>query len=98
MVLAREVSKIHEEFLRGPVSEICRQIGDRDVLGELTLVIAGWDGQSTVSPTELKQEIERLRAEGARIKEIADLLGEKYAYSKKEIYRMVLDQQKSAKQ
>jgi 16S rRNA (cytidine1402-2'-O)-methyltransferase len=41
MVLARELTKTYEEVLRGKVSEIQEQIGDRKLKGEITLVLSG---------------------------------------------------------
>ena len=41
MVLARELTKSYEEVLRGKVSEIQQQIGDRKLKGEITLVLSG---------------------------------------------------------
>ena len=41
MVLTRELTKVHEEILRGKVSEVQRQIGERKLRGEITLVISG---------------------------------------------------------
>jgi 16S rRNA (cytidine1402-2'-O)-methyltransferase len=41
MVLTRELTKIYEEVLRGRVSEIQTQIGERKLKGEMTLVISG---------------------------------------------------------
>jgi len=41
MVLARELTKIYEEVLRGRVSEIQSQITGRTIKGEITLVISG---------------------------------------------------------
>ena len=41
MVLTRELTKIYEEVLRGKVSEIKNQIGERKLKGEITLVITG---------------------------------------------------------
>jgi 16S rRNA (cytidine1402-2'-O)-methyltransferase len=41
-VLARELTKIHEEFLRGPISHIIASLEDRqDVKGECTLLVSG---------------------------------------------------------
>jgi 16S rRNA (cytidine1402-2'-O)-methyltransferase len=41
VVVAREVTKIHEEFLRGRAGEILEQLKARgDVKGEITLLIA----------------------------------------------------------
>ncbi len=39
--LARELTKLHEEFLRGTVSEILLAIGKKTVRGEIVLVVAG---------------------------------------------------------
>lgn len=41
MVLTRELTKVYEEIIRGRVSEIRNQIGDRTLKGEITLVIGG---------------------------------------------------------
>ena len=41
MALARELTKIYEEVLRGRVSEIQNQIAGRKIKGEITLVISG---------------------------------------------------------
>lgn len=90
VVLAREVSKIHEAFLRGRLSELAAQLGDQPVRGELTLMIAGFSGEPRPTEEALKAEIRRLKNDGMRVKDIADLLGEKYSHSKKEIYRLAL--------
>ncbi len=41
MVLTRELTKIYEEVLRGKVTGIQYQIGERKLKGEITLVISG---------------------------------------------------------
>jgi 16S rRNA (cytidine1402-2'-O)-methyltransferase len=41
IVLTRELTKVYEEIIRGKVSEILNQIGDRTLKGEITLVISG---------------------------------------------------------
>ena len=93
-VLAREVSKIHEEFLRGPVSELVRALGSGEMRGEVTLIISGSSGAPDVSEDRLKAEIRELKGKGLRVKEIAEVLGEKFGYPKKEIYRLALHGEK----
>jgi 16S rRNA (cytidine1402-2'-O)-methyltransferase len=93
-VLAREVSKIHEEFLRGPVSELVRALSSGDIRGEVTLIISGASGLPGVSEDRLKAEIRELKGKGLRVKEIAEVLGEKFGYPKKEIYRLALQGEK----
>ncbi len=41
MVLARELTKLYEEVVRGKVSHILNQLGDRKLKGEITLVVSG---------------------------------------------------------
>lgn len=91
VVLAREVSKVHEEFWRGLLSDAFREASERKILGEITLVIKGASGEVDVTANRLKADIARLKETGMRVKEIADYLGEKYRYPKKEIYRLALE-------
>ena len=93
-VLAREVTKIHEEFLRGLVSTLVRELGSGEVRGEVTLIISGSAGESRVNEDLLKAEIRELKGQGLRVKEIAEVLGEKFGYSKKDIYRLALHGEK----
>jgi len=90
IVIAREVSKVHEEFLRGKVSEVINQIAGRDVKGEITIVVHGSAGEAQVSEAQLRSEIRRLTDEQMGVKEISELLGERYGLSKREVYRVTL--------
>jgi 16S rRNA (cytidine1402-2'-O)-methyltransferase len=90
MVLAREVTKLHEEFLRGRISEVISEVSRREIRGEMTLVIEGCSDSNAASEEALVDEIDKLKGEGMRIKEIAEIIGEKYGYSKRAIYRLAL--------
>ncbi len=90
IVAAREVSKIHEEYLRGTISEVISQLAEREVKGEITVVVHGSSGESPVSEEELKAEIRRLVADGVGVKQIAELLGARYRLAKREVYQMAL--------
>lgn len=90
MVLAREVTKLYEEFLRGRISEVIGEVSRREIRGEMTLVIEGCSDSNAASEEALVDEIDKLKGEGMRIKEIAEILGEKYGYSKRAIYRLAL--------
>lgn len=41
VAVARELTKVHEEVLRGSISEIIQTLEGREVLGEVVLVVAG---------------------------------------------------------
>jgi 16S rRNA (cytidine1402-2'-O)-methyltransferase len=64
-VLAREMTKLHEEFVRGRLSEIADQLADRhDIKGECTLLVAGNDSNHNQSWPEVRQQIEAAIAAG----------------------------------
>jgi len=44
--LARELTKIHEELLSGTVSQVLQDLGDKEVLGEITLILAPSEGKT----------------------------------------------------
>ncbi len=97
MVLGREMTKLHEDFIRGSVSELAAQAKVKEWRGEMTLVVEGKKDRDSDIDREkerergLKTEIKKLRKEGMRVKEIAELLGERFYLSKREVYRMVLE-------
>ncbi len=103
VVVGRELTKMHEEILRGRVSEVLSHRGPREWRGEITLVIAGagrdpdaQKGGDRDRGGEIRSEIQRLRAQGMRVKEIAEILGEKYSTSKREIYQLALPPKEEA--
>ncbi|MBI2998795.1 MAG: 16S rRNA (cytidine(1402)-2'-O)-methyltransferase [Deltaproteobacteria bacterium] len=89
-VVAREITKAHEEFLRGRLSELGAELEPREPRGEFTLLVRGSDGPSPPGEELLRSEIRRLKGEGMRVKEIAELLGEKYSCPKREVYRLAV--------
>ncbi|HEX2386811.1 MAG TPA: 16S rRNA (cytidine(1402)-2'-O)-methyltransferase, partial [Candidatus Binatia bacterium] len=93
-VVGREVTKLHEEFIRGRLSDALATVVAKEPRGEITLVVAGFSGEKRPAETALKDEIEALLSQGLRVKEIAEILGEKFDYPKKDIYRMVLERGK----
>jgi 16S rRNA (cytidine1402-2'-O)-methyltransferase len=90
IVIAREVSKVHEEFLRGSIEAVISQLAEREVKGEITIVVHGSTGPAEISEEELTAEIRRLVDEGVGVKQISDVLGERYQRAKREVYQMAL--------
>jgi 16S rRNA (cytidine1402-2'-O)-methyltransferase len=95
VVVARELTKIHEEFLRGTVAETRRELAGRDrVRGEITLLIearpnARAEGQASgVVSLKIADRVARLEAEaGLDEKEALKRLARELGQSKSELYR-----------
>ena len=56
--------------------------------------VAGFAGEASPVDAEIDSEIANLLDKGLRVKEIAEILGEKFGHAKKDIYRMILQRQK----
>ena len=97
VVVARELTKIHEEFLRGTVAEAKRDLAARDrIRGEITLLVellphTGFEpGAQSASPTpeKIADRVARLQAEtGIDEKEALKRLARELGQSKSEVYR-----------
>jgi 16S rRNA (cytidine1402-2'-O)-methyltransferase len=77
VVVAREVTKLHEEFLRGRVADVLDQLKARgDVKGEITLLIANPESRKAkaASPGTIAQRVREIMA--------SDHLDEKSALKK----------------
>ena len=90
VVLGREVTKVYEEFVRGRLSGITVEIGGEKLRGEITMVVSGSAGEKIPLEDLIQAEIEELLQKGLRVKEIAEVLGERFSYPKREIYRLAL--------
>jgi 16S rRNA (cytidine1402-2'-O)-methyltransferase len=91
IVVARELTKLHEEFLRGTVAEVRRELEARDrVRGEITLLVEPpLKASQTASATEkLTDRLARLQSEaGIDGKEALKRLARESGQSKSDLYR-----------
>jgi 16S rRNA (cytidine1402-2'-O)-methyltransferase len=91
-VLCREMTKLHEEFLRGCLSELIESLSHRpSIKGECTLLVKGCEENIIVSKDVIRAElIEALGKKGIRISEVSKIIAKKYGLSKNEIYEEAL--------
>ena len=93
VVVARELTKIYEEFQRGPVADVRRELAARDrIRGEITLLIEA-PGRAATQPSSAAVEkiaarVERLQIEaGIDEKEALKRLARELGTSKSDLYR-----------
>lgn len=93
IVIAREISKKHEEYLRGSLASLAERERDRRWRGELTLVIGPRPepaAEETVSDEALDVLIERELASGARPRAIAKKLAEETGRTGSDVYLRIV--------
>jgi 16S rRNA (cytidine1402-2'-O)-methyltransferase len=91
VTVAREMTKIHEEFISGTVSEVIELLKKRGAIrGEITVVFAAPTVEANkISQKEVAEEFERLRASGMRRNDAVKAIAEKFGLRKNEVYRML---------
>jgi 16S rRNA (cytidine1402-2'-O)-methyltransferase len=85
-LVARELTKLHEELARGPLSQLAAHFAG-EVRGEVVIVVAGAPEAQPIDPAQLEREVRERLARGERPKEIAEALR---AHGKRDVYQLAL--------
>lgn len=90
--LARELTKLFEEFVRLPLGELVTKYQENPPKGEVVLVVGGAprDAGESLDEVSLKGRLDELIAKGMRKKEAAKVLASETGLSAKAIYDMTL--------
>lgn len=86
--LARELTKIHEEVVRGKLSEILESFSKKPAKGEITLIIGPRETAPLISADNLREELQILIRDGISVSEACRRLSKKHALSKNKIYAL----------
>jgi 16S rRNA (cytidine1402-2'-O)-methyltransferase len=89
--VAREMTKMYEEYWRGPLSDAVEHFKSKDPRGEFTLVISGKMKEERIVWTEeeLLKAIKKELKAGKPAKEISVELAEQSGWNKKDVYALV---------
>ncbi|NQT10395.1 MAG: 16S rRNA (cytidine(1402)-2'-O)-methyltransferase [Desulfobacteraceae bacterium] len=87
-VLCREMTKLHEEFIRGNLSDILMSLKKRpSIKGECTLLVAGDEENEDASMEKVRKEIKkRLVSAKGSLSDIAKEIAKKYNLPKNIVY------------
>ncbi len=99
-VVARELTKLHEEFIRGSLDKVSREIESRPVLkGEVTLLVAGADKTITeVGAKELDQALcTALEQTGGSVSAAAALVARRFGLDRQQAYRRAVAVKKAGR-
>ena len=89
VVVARELTKLHEEFLRGPAAEVRANLGSRpSVKGEITLLIGKTD-EVQADDTPLEDAVRAAEQQGMPRMEAIKHVAKQRGLAKREVYRLI---------
>lgn len=89
--VARELTKLHEEVLRGRLSELPALLDAATLKGEIVVVIGGADPSEAPDIDELVEEARVSIAEGTRAREAARSVAKRHGTSANELYEKLLE-------
>ncbi|KAF3447301.1 hypothetical protein FNV43_RR12484 [Rhamnella rubrinervis] len=91
-VIAREITKLHEEFWRGTLREAKEEFSSRQPKGEITLLIQGKEDQAIEAPSEsdLEKDLQDLIYNGHTLSTAVKLVASETSVSRKTIYSIAL--------
>lgn len=88
-VVCRELTKLHEEVLRGTLGELARTAAD-GLRGEICIVLAPGEAPQAPAPEAVVPEVVRLTESGVRAKEAAARVAAAHGLRTREVYEAYL--------
>ncbi len=91
MALAREITKLHEEVVRGTVREVAAIVATRDVLGEIVVVLEGASEERVLSDDEVRDALRDQVRSGATTRDAVAFVAESLGLPHRSVYQMALE-------
>ncbi len=93
--VCRELTKLHEEVIRGTLDEVCERFGEKAPKGEIVIVVAGAAEPSArggeVDTELVKARVAQLLNEGLSVRDVAAAAAADLAIPKKLAYQLALE-------
>jgi 16S rRNA (cytidine1402-2'-O)-methyltransferase len=94
-VIAREMTKVHEEFLRGDLAELLVRVQQQQIRGEITVLIGppvpGAERNHELSAAPLRERVEQIMRERQIDRKAAlKLAARERGLTKREAYKQLL--------
>jgi len=91
ITLARELTKLHEDFWRGTIQSSIELYQQREPKGEYTIIVEGnlESEEKTLTEDEIRQEMKKLIADGMTQSEASQHLAKYTTLSRREIYKLM---------
>ena len=90
VALCRELTKMHEQTIRGTVGEVRRELS-HPARGEITVVIEGKAPDAPVEDLDLEALVSEWKREGLSTKEMARKLQREFGWKRNAAYQAVLE-------
>jgi 16S rRNA (cytidine1402-2'-O)-methyltransferase len=90
VVVARELTKVHEEFVRGTLTSLAERYASEEPRGEVVVLVEGRTGERRWSEEELRRALEEGLGRGEKLKGLSTELARRAGWSGQDVYRLGL--------
>jgi len=101
VVIARELTKLYEEIIRGKLSQVLTEISTKEIKGEITLIVQGGIKKKEngsidflIKECIIEEYLNKLKNQGYSNKDIIKITQEKLNIPKNLIYKKLLEMKK----
>ncbi|MGD8850207.1 MAG: 16S rRNA (cytidine(1402)-2'-O)-methyltransferase [Anaerolineales bacterium] len=91
--VCRELTKVHEEIVRGDLGEILNTLGSVEPRGEYTLVVAGASGPTVWTEGEVRKALQERIAYGDKPSDAARWVASHSGWPRPEVYKFTLEEE-----
>lgn len=95
--LARELTKIHEQYLVGTVEKVLGAVRDSPVRGEVTVLVNSATHEESFQADTLREMAGKLLERGCSVRDALLMLSRETGINRNELYPMILDVKKTLK-
>lgn len=90
LCVAREITKLHEEYIIGTVSEVISQLEATEIKGEITVLVKGVSMNDVLDKGTLEDRALSLLKSGYSRKDILHILAQETGTPRNELYQMLI--------
>jgi 16S rRNA (cytidine1402-2'-O)-methyltransferase len=89
LVVARELTKLHEEFVRGTIRKALEHFRSNPPLGEITLIIGGAEESEEWTEAKVRSAVRREAANQRPAAQIAEEIASRSGWNKRDVYKLI---------
>ncbi|MBI5455026.1 MAG: 16S rRNA (cytidine(1402)-2'-O)-methyltransferase, partial [Deltaproteobacteria bacterium] len=93
--VAREMTKVYEEVIRGRADEVYRSLAGREIRGEVVVVLHAH--KERIKEADMASEIEALLKEGFRLNDVVKAVSKESGVPRSQVYKEALRVQEALK-
>jgi 16S rRNA (cytidine1402-2'-O)-methyltransferase len=98
VAVCRELTKLHEQVVRGALAQVRAHFESETPRGEITLVLEGNRGAVRWTPSQVSQALERHLAAGESPSQAARAVAAEAGWPRREVYQLTLQQDQDESQ